>query len=130
MIVYFNGTFLPKSEVRISPDDRGFLFADGVYEVMCAWDGQLFQADSHFKRLAHSLDALRIPQPDLRELREVTSTLCFEMRNSGPDGNHRGSNRPPSYIVSNSRTLTPPGGNWLTTRFQSAGRRGRVSECH
>ncbi len=34
MIVYFNGQFLAKEEVRISPDDRGFLFADGVYEAI------------------------------------------------------------------------------------------------
>jgi len=75
MIVYFNGTFMPKDEVCISPDDRGFLFADGVYEVICAWDGRLFRADTHFKRLTHSLEALRIPQPDLDELRHVARSL-------------------------------------------------------
>lgn len=75
MIVYFNGTFVPKDEVCISPDDRGFLFADGVYEVICTWDGELFQADSHFRRLAHSLAALRIARPDLDELRHVARSL-------------------------------------------------------
>ncbi len=75
MIVYFNGTFMPKDEVCISPDDRGFLFADGVYEVICTWDGRLFRADTHFKRLTHSLEALRIPQPDLAELRHVARSL-------------------------------------------------------
>jgi D-alanine transaminase len=75
MIVYFNGRFMPKSEVCISPDDRGFLFADGVYEVLCAVDGRLFQADAHFARLARSLDALRIPAPALDELRQAASSL-------------------------------------------------------
>jgi D-alanine transaminase len=75
MIVYFNGTFMPKSDVCISPDDRGFLFADGVYEVIGAWEGQLFQADRHFARLARSLRALRIPSPDLEALRETAQAL-------------------------------------------------------
>ena len=78
MTVYFNGVFMPKDEVCISPDDRGFLFADGVYEVICIWDGQLFQADAHFRRLVHSLEALRIPQPDLDELRQVAASLLTQ----------------------------------------------------
>jgi D-alanine transaminase len=36
---YFNGKFLPKDEIKISPDDRGFLFADGVYEVVRWYEG-------------------------------------------------------------------------------------------
>jgi D-alanine transaminase len=75
MIVYYNGKFMPKEEVCISPDDRGFLFADGVYEVICALDGRLFTPDAHFDRLAHSLRALSIPSPDLQELRSVVQAL-------------------------------------------------------
>jgi D-alanine transaminase len=63
MIVYFNGQFLEKSEVRISPDDRGFLFADGVYEVVRAYDGRIFKAAEHFVRLERSLRELRIALP-------------------------------------------------------------------
>ena len=66
---------MPKSEVCISPDDRGFLFADGVYEVLCAVDGRLFQADAHFARLARSLDVLHIPAPPLDELRQAATSL-------------------------------------------------------
>lgn len=75
MIVYFNGKFILKREVCISPDDRGFLFADGVYEVIGTWDGQLFQAERHFARLARSLHALRIPSPDLGELAQAAAGL-------------------------------------------------------
>jgi len=75
MIVTYNGAFMPKDSVRISPDDRGFLLADGVYEVICAWNGKLFQEESHFTRLARSLDALRIPTPDLAALRSACTKL-------------------------------------------------------
>jgi D-alanine transaminase len=75
MIVYFNGAFMPKDQVCISPDDRGFLFADGVYEVMWAYDGRVFTEDRHFARLAHSLDALHIVMPDLDELRSAGHEL-------------------------------------------------------
>jgi D-alanine transaminase len=59
-IVYFNGKFLPKEEVKISPDDRGFLLADGVYEVVRWYEGFFFDMESHVTRLKRSLRALRI----------------------------------------------------------------------
>ena len=66
MIVYLNGQFVPKAEARISPDDRGFLLADGVYEVTRSYPGgHLFKLDAHLARLTRSLDELRIPKPDL-----------------------------------------------------------------
>jgi D-alanine transaminase len=59
-IAYFNGTFLPKDDIRISPDDRGFLFGDGVYEVM-KWYGSFFyDPESHLARLKRSLREVRI----------------------------------------------------------------------
>ena len=60
MTVYLNGEFLPESAACLSPKDRGFLFSDGVYEALCAYDGRLFLADEHFARLQRSLRALRI----------------------------------------------------------------------
>jgi len=59
-ISYFNGKFLPKDDIKISPDDRGFLFADGVYEVVRWYDGFFFDMDSHLSRLKRSLRELRI----------------------------------------------------------------------
>jgi D-alanine transaminase len=61
--VYLNGTFLSANEARISPADRGFLFADGIYEVIPAFNGVLFRVNQHLDRLQHSLDALQIPNP-------------------------------------------------------------------
>jgi D-alanine transaminase len=53
-IAYFNGSFLPLAEVSVSPLDRGFLFADGVYEVIPAYNGRLFRAAEHLQRLNNS----------------------------------------------------------------------------
>jgi D-alanine transaminase len=57
---YLNGAFLPLSEVRISPLDRGFLFADSVYEVIPAYRGRLFRLAQHLERLKISLAAIRL----------------------------------------------------------------------
>ena len=75
MIVYFNDEFLPKEDVRISPDDRGFLFADGAYEVIRSYDGKLFRLAAHLLRLEHSLSALRITAPNTRELADAAVQL-------------------------------------------------------
>jgi D-alanine transaminase len=78
VIAYFNGQFLPKEDIKISPDDRGFVFADGVYEVIRAYQGRLFKADLHMQRLARSLRELRMPGPALAELPEVAARLIRE----------------------------------------------------
>jgi D-alanine transaminase len=62
-ICYLNGEFLPLNEARISPLDRGFLFADSVYEVLPAFDGRMFRFREHFDRLERSLAEIRIPAP-------------------------------------------------------------------
>ncbi len=62
-VAYLNGSFLPLAEVRISPLDRGFLFADGVYEVIPAYQGKLFHLAAHLKRLQYSLDGIRLRNP-------------------------------------------------------------------
>jgi D-alanine transaminase len=75
MITYFNGEFLPKEAVRISPDDRGFLFADGAYEVIRAYQGNLFRPTAHLQRLENSLHGLRINGPDINELQDAAVQL-------------------------------------------------------
>ena len=62
-ICYVNGAFLPIGEARISPFDRGFLFADGVYEVVPVYAGRPFRFEDHYGRLAHSLSALALEDP-------------------------------------------------------------------
>lgn len=78
MLVYFNGKIRNKDEVRISPDDRGFVFGDGVYEVILSYKGRLFRAGAHFERLRRSLKELRIREPDLKVLRNVADKLIHE----------------------------------------------------
>jgi D-alanine transaminase len=62
-ICYLNGAFLPLQEARISPLDRGFLFADSVYEVLPAFDGRMYRFAEHFDRLARSLSEIRLTSP-------------------------------------------------------------------
>ncbi|ORE90085.1 D-amino-acid transaminase [Aurantimonas sp. 22II-16-19i] len=61
--VYVNGVFCPEDEGRISIFDRGFLFADGVYEVVSVLDGKLIDFAGHMARLARSLGELSMPAP-------------------------------------------------------------------
>lgn len=58
--VYLNGEYLPKDEARISPDDRGFLLGDGLYEVTPFYDGVPFGLERHLERLLRGLCYLRI----------------------------------------------------------------------
>ena len=57
-LVYLNGTLLPKSEARISPDDRGFLFGDGIYEVVRVIGGRMVDLDRHLARLTQGAAVL------------------------------------------------------------------------
>jgi D-alanine transaminase len=59
-LVYVNGKFLPRAEARVSVEDRGFVFGDGVYEVLRAINGRLFAAGFHNERLRRSLEGIRI----------------------------------------------------------------------
>lgn len=59
-IVYVNGSFLPRKEARVSVEDRGFVFGDGVYEVLRVINGRLFATRFHNGRLERSLDGVRI----------------------------------------------------------------------
>ena len=61
--VYVNGDYLPEEEARISVFDRGFLMADGVYEVTSVLDGRLCDYPGHVARLRRSLGELQMAQP-------------------------------------------------------------------
>ncbi|WP_006787654.1 D-amino-acid transaminase [Thiorhodospira sibirica] len=83
-VVYLNGAFLDRSQACISVLDRGFVFGDGVYEVIPCYGGHLFHPQSHLHRLARSLEAVRIKAPlsDAQWLEVFTSLLA---RNPGGD---------------------------------------------
>ena len=59
-IVYVNGRFLPRGEARVSVEDRGFVFGDGVYEVLRVINGRLFATTFHNERLERSLKGILI----------------------------------------------------------------------
>lgn len=63
--IYLNGAFLPASEARISPFDRGFLFAQSVYEVTSVYAGKLIDFDLHMARLERSLAGVEIAAPEI-----------------------------------------------------------------
>jgi len=75
MIVYFNGRFIPKEEVKISPDDRGFVFADGIYEVVRSYRGRFFEFEAHLKRLIRSLREIHISFAESESLRDICEAL-------------------------------------------------------
>jgi len=60
MFAYFNGDVIPLEDVKISPFDRGFLFSDGIYEVIRYYPPKLFQIAFHLDRLRGSLDKMKI----------------------------------------------------------------------
>ena len=62
-IVYVNGEYLPEDQASVSVFDRGFLFADAVYEVSAVLGGRLVDNAAHLARLQRSLRALGIPEP-------------------------------------------------------------------
>jgi len=66
-ICYLNGERLPLAQARISPLDRGFLYSDGVYEVMPVYGGRPFRFDAHRERLTRSLNEIQMQDPHTRE---------------------------------------------------------------
>ncbi len=62
-LVYLNGAFLPSEQAQVSVFDRGFVFADGVYEVIPAYGGRLFRLPQHLVRLDNSLAGIRLSNP-------------------------------------------------------------------
>jgi D-alanine transaminase len=62
-MIYLNGEFMPIEEARIPVLDRGFIFGDGVYEIIPVYSRRPFRLAEHLRRLQHSLDAIRLPNP-------------------------------------------------------------------
>jgi D-alanine transaminase len=60
---WFNGQIMPLAEVRVSAEDRGFLFADGVYEAVRLYNGKPFELQAHLDRLERSCGGIRLPMP-------------------------------------------------------------------
>ena len=66
-LCYLNGDYLPLSEAKVSVLDRGFVFGDGIYEIVPVYGSKLFRFDEHMARLGRSLAKVRIDNPHNRE---------------------------------------------------------------
>ena len=75
-IAYVNGSFVPLAEAKVSVLDRGFLFADGIYEVSAVLDGKLVDNASHLARLERSVGEIALALPEtLDRIREIQKEL-------------------------------------------------------
>jgi len=75
-IAYVNGSFVPLSEARVSVLDRGFLFADGIYEVAAVLEGRLIDNASHLARLERSVGEIALALPEtIDRIREIQKEL-------------------------------------------------------
>lgn len=87
-IAYLNGEYLALEEARISPLDRGFLFGDGIYEVIPSYDGQCVGFAAHMARMRNSLDALSINDGlSADDWKTIIHSLIEMNRPHMPDGN-------------------------------------------
>lgn len=84
MVVFLNGAFVPQDEARVSVFDRGFLFGDGVYEVIPVYSGVPFRLSAHLKRLENSLTAIQLQNP-MEEIDWVNAIRTLIQRNEGSD---------------------------------------------
>jgi D-alanine transaminase len=74
--VYLNGQYLPLCDAKISVMDRGFLFGDGIYEVIPSYSGKMFHFQDHMERLENSLASIRLPNPhDRTQWLEILTPL-------------------------------------------------------
>ncbi|MGL4441695.1 MAG: aminotransferase class IV, partial [Bosea sp. (in: a-proteobacteria)] len=75
-IVYVNGAYLPEEQATISIFDRGFIFADGIYEVSAVINGKLVDVEAHMARLERSCAEIQLGLPWLRaEIIEIHHEL-------------------------------------------------------
>ena len=84
-IAYINGSFVPLADAKVSVLDRGFLFADGIYEVAAVLDGRLIDNASHLARLERSVSEIALELPEtLPRIQEIQRQLIA--RNHLVDG--------------------------------------------
>ena len=80
MLVFINNRFVPIEEAHISPFDRGFLFADGVYESIRTYNKKLFRYEDHLERLKRSLRETRLDFKELGSIENIISKLIKKKR--------------------------------------------------
>ena len=115
-LCYLNGEFTALKDAKISVLDRGFIFGDGVYEVLPAYAGQLFRFDQHMARLDRSLTELRIANPLTRDAwRKIALNLIADYARNISDGSNNDSKADQIIYIQVSRGVAmrdhamPPG---------------------
>jgi len=111
-MAYFNGNYIPKNEVGISPDDRGFLFAEGIYEVVRWYQGFFYDMDSHMARMRRSLREIKISWAEedtfpviarelvrMNNLRNSSALVYLEVTRGAANRTHAFPNPPVSPTV-------------------------------
>ncbi|HLP97690.1 MAG TPA: D-amino acid aminotransferase [Sideroxyarcus sp.] len=83
MTVYLNGAYMPIEKATVPVLDRGFIFGDGVYEVIPVYSRRPFRLAEHLKRLQHSLDGIKLPNPHSE--REWTDILNELIKRNAPE---------------------------------------------
>ncbi len=124
-LVYLNGEFLPLEEARVPVLDRGFIFGDGVYEVIPCYGGHLFRIDEHLERLQKSLDGIRLDNPlsraewkaILRRLVESApardQSLYLQVTRGVASRDHAFPEGTPPTVFAMSKPLQPPSAEML-----------------
>lgn len=124
MSVFLNGSYIEPEQARVSVDDRGFIFGDGVYEVIRACDGGLFEGDAHFGRLADGIAALALSAggaaiaslPDIarellvrNQLTRGEATIYLQVtRGAAPRTHAFPAPPPPPTVYVAAKPFTPP----------------------
>ncbi len=122
MTIYLNGHYMPIEEAKISVLDRGFIFGDGVYEVIPVYSRKVFRLESHLQRLQHSLDGIKLANPHsdaewtsiINELiarnAEQDQYLYLHITRGVAKRDHAFPNPPvkPTVFVMSNPLLTPP----------------------
>jgi D-alanine transaminase len=84
-LCYLSGEYTPLHEAKISVLDRGFIFGDGVYEVLAVYGGRVFRFEQHMQRLERSLRETRMPNPHTREeWQAIAINLIAKYRENTP----------------------------------------------
>lgn len=83
MLVYINGRFVPKEQAFVSVFDHGYLYGDGIYETLRAYNGVIFLLDRHLDRLKRSADAISLGLP--MQLDEIGFALAETVKVNGLD---------------------------------------------
>ena len=78
MIIYYDGRYLPDDQAKVSVFDHGFLYGDGVFEGIRAYNGKIFRLKEHIDRLYDSAKTIDLHPPISKE--EMTEVICETLR--------------------------------------------------